>query len=71
MDSEKSKEAKDFRRNSGIFSILCWILSILLMYKGDTETVDICSILFVGAIFFTYIYFSMGKLINEYENLEK
>jgi uncharacterized membrane protein len=71
MEPEKLKEAKDFTRNSGIFAIVCWIFSIFLIYKGNDKTADISSIVMVGAVILSFIYFMMKKTIKQYEDGRK
>lgn len=70
MEPEKLKETKDFTRNSGIFAIICWIFSIFLIYKGDSKTDDISSIVMVGAVILTFIHFKMKGVIKQYEDLK-
>jgi hypothetical protein len=70
MEPEKLKEAKDFTRNSGIIAIVCWIFSLFLLCKGDTKTIDVCSIVMIGAVILTFIYFKMKGVIKQYEDLK-
>jgi hypothetical protein len=70
MEPEKLKEAKDFTRNSGIIAIICWIFSLFLLCKGDTKTIDVCSIVMIGAVILTFIYFKMKGVIKQYEDLK-
>lgn len=68
MEPEKLKEAKDFTRNSGIIAIVCWVFSVFLIFKGNTKTVDISSIVMIGAVILTFIHFKMKGIIKQYED---
>lgn len=73
MSVEFIKEAKNFRMQMKWCSIICWIATLALVFIPSKNTNDDFSwtIIPVGGIIFTFIYFSMDKNIKRYEELKK
>ena len=67
MNEEFIKQAKSFKRNCGIFSIILFIVSGILIYEDDLKTFDIEVLSLIGAICLSFCYFSIGRSIKEYE----
>ena len=75
MSEEFIKEAKIFRRQMKIVSIICWIASLVFFYNYSStpslqENFD-WVIIPVGAVIFTLIFLSMDSNIKKYEKLKK
>jgi hypothetical protein len=77
MNQEFLKESKNFRRQMGWCSILCWVITAIIIYQYLTddlmrnklsENSDWIMIPFSGMIL-TIIYFSMNSYIKKYEEM--
>ncbi len=69
MTPEKLEEAKIFKRDTGIMSIVLWVFVAFLICLQNPETIDIASLVVIGAIILTFIHFKMKGLIKEYERM--
>ncbi len=72
MFEEQLKDAKNFKFQMGVCAILCFLATLLFIFFLDTKEKDNdWSIIPVGGIIFTVIYFNMRNVIKKYENLNK
>jgi hypothetical protein len=69
MTQETLKEAKDFRRSTGIMAIVLWTFIPFFVYLSDSESIDTTVLISIGAIVLTFIYFKMNGLIKKYERI--
>jgi hypothetical protein len=69
MTTEQLKEAKKFKRDSGIFAVIFWFVSGFLFYQADTRFIEFECLISIGAIVLTFIFFNMSGMIKQYENL--
>jgi hypothetical protein len=69
MTPETLKEAKEFRRNSGIIAIVLWAFIPFIIYLSDFKEIETPVFISIAAIVLTFIYFKMNGLIKKYERI--
>ena len=72
MTKETLKEAKNFRMQMMVCSIMCWIATLVFIIFIPAKNQDVSYdwiIIPIGGIIFSIIYFNMNRMITKYEKL--
>jgi FtsH-binding integral membrane protein len=68
MSPETLKEIKNFTRQMKWCSIMCWFATALFLFLPKTNDDLGWTIVPIGAVIFTFIYFHLTSKIREYES---